>query len=135
MLRVIVLLALAVASSREAYAEAPVCPAEHEFARQTVEKMLNSPGLSRERTETGVSGLGTAQLRLLTDLRDAAACQRLNSLLGVSGRYPQWRWTAYQAGSFYFVAYRRVTPAGELPHFLPLMILDQNFNRVNVFAL
>lgn len=130
-----ILLGLLLLTSRAAGGQTTVCPPEHPFARRIAEKMLTSPGLAREREETGIDTLGTGDLRLLTDSRDAATCLRLNGLLGASGRYPEWRWTAYQVGTFYLISYRRLTPDGKMPHHFPLMILDANLNQLNIFAL
>jgi hypothetical protein len=134
-LRLLLATVLLAAAPVAAHAEVPVCPPEHPMARRMAEKMLTSEGLARERTESGVSEVSTSQIRLLTDAADGGICQRLNALLGASGTYAEWRWTAYRVGTFYFIAYLPISQDSHQPHFLPLMILDAKLNRVNIYAL
>jgi hypothetical protein len=112
------------------------CPAAVPHTRALVEKFLTSDAHASSRQETGTAGVSTSEIRLLTDAADAAACWRLNDLLGGAGTHGSWVWSYYAAGGRYFVAMQYVDPADtERIGWVPVLVYDQGFNRVGAYAM
>jgi hypothetical protein len=122
--------------SPPAHAAAFSCPAAVPHTRALVEKFLTSEAHASSRQETGTTGVSTSQIRLLTDETDAAACTRLNGILGASGSHGSWVWSYYAAGGRYFVAMQHVD-SGDVQRigWVPLLVYDQGFNRIGGYVM
>jgi hypothetical protein len=109
-----------------------VCPADEEGPRAVVERLLVRSTFAAVRDSLALTGKGPADLRPLRDAVDAHACQRLTEMFGTSAQNPEWQWSAYQVGSYYMVAFRRVPHAGTPKRlgWSPLYVLDGSFNPV-----
>jgi hypothetical protein len=114
----------------------PACPEEQPRTRRLVEKLLTATGHESSRQEMGLVGVSPANIRLLTDASDAAACNALHpgGPVGTSG---DWRWTFYMAGGRYFVSFHYVDPPGANQRigFNPLLVYDANFQRIGEYAM
>lgn len=112
------------------------CPEAVPRTRALIEKFLTSQAHVSSREETGTTGVSTNQIRLLTDAADAATCTRLNEIMGGTGTSGSWAWTYYAVGGRYFVAMRYVNSGGvQRIGWVPLLVYDQNFNRIAAYAM
>ena len=72
-----------------------------------------------------------SNVRVLTDATDAAACQQLSAAVDAPSAGPNWRWTVYRVGNYYFVSFRRSETANsKWLGFVPLYIFDTSFHQV-----
>jgi hypothetical protein len=132
--------ALLVGSSpgREAVQAAlPACPPEQPDTRDMIRRFLTSPNHEPSRQVTGLVGVSPADVRLLSDPADAAACNGLHPG-GPVGESGAWRWTFYAAGGKYFIALHYVDPPGatlQRVGFAPLFVYDASFNRIGGYAM
>jgi hypothetical protein len=79
-----------------------------------------------------------ANVVLLTDATNAAACQRLRDMVrtpSTQTRYPR-AFSYYYADGFYFVSYTWVVPQGRVyTGFAPLVVLRSDFTYVDTFGM
>ncbi len=108
------------------------CPTNAEGPREVVERFMVRSTFAAVRDSLAMTGKGLSDLRPLNDTVDAHVCQRLTQMFGTPVQNPDWRWSAYQIGSYYMVAFRRVREAGSPKRigWSPLYVLDINFNPV-----
>ena len=112
------------------------CPEAAPRTRALIEKFLTSQAHVSSREETGTTGVPTSQIRLLTDAADAAICTRLNEMMGGAGSYGSWVWSYYAAGGRYFVAMKHVDSGGvQRIGRVPLLVYDQDLNRIGAYAM
>jgi hypothetical protein len=112
------------------------CPEAGPRTRALIEKFLTSQAHVSSREETGTTGVSTSQIRLLTDVADAAVCTRLNEMMGGAGSYGSWVWSYYAAGGRYFVAMKHVNSGGvQRIGWVPLLVYDQDLNRIGAYAM
>jgi hypothetical protein len=111
------------------------CPPDHPASRAWIEGYLVHANFAAHRDSLGIGGLGTSEVRLLTDSADLVACQWLVSTFGAYGSHPNWYWSAYRVGSYYAVAWRYVNTNGGIRIGLtPMLIFDTQFRQVGGFA-
>jgi hypothetical protein len=113
------------------------CPPEQPDTRDMIRKLLTSPNYEPSRQEMGLVGVSPADVRLLSDPADTAACNGLHSG-GPVGESGAWRWTFYTAGGKYFIALHYVDPPGaalQRVGFAPLFVYDSSFNRIGGYAM
>jgi hypothetical protein len=103
------------------------CPADHPDSRELVNRFLSLSGFAADRTELGLGGVSPASARVLSDASDAV-CDQFKSQIDASGT-TGWDWTAYEVGSYYFVAFRRTDGELHLGH-VPLYIFTTNMQQV-----
>ena len=127
------LLSLLLVLSHAKVASHSSCPADDPGPRAVAERFLTRSTFASVRDSLAVTGKGPADLRPLTDTADAAACHRLVEMFGPPSQNPAWRWSAYQIGRYYVVAFRRVRQTGTLNvvGWSPLYVLDTGFNPVH----
>jgi hypothetical protein len=126
MIKMIVLALAALCTNPPAAAAQAGCPADHPISRALTGRFLTMPAYAEDRQASGTSSYMPTQVRLLTTDADAAVCQHLAAFVQPK---PGWEWSAYQVGSVYLVAFRHVqTDGGYHMEFLPLAVLDANFN-------
>jgi hypothetical protein len=129
----VLLLALLLASSvtpRRGLAQSS-CPPDGPRSRDLVARFLTRAGFGSDRVELGLDGATMAGVRVLADATDAAACQQLAAAVDSGSAGPNWRWTGYRVGNYYFVAFRRSeTATGKWLGFVPLYIFDTSFRQV-----
>lgn len=111
------------------------CPAENPKTRDLVVRFLSHPSFATARSDMGTSGLTAADVRLLSDAQDAAACARLNETFGASGREGEWIWSYFKAGNRYFVSIRHADTTQFRLGFVPLFVYDESFTRIGGYAM
>lgn len=141
-MRAFLLLAVFLVVPRFGAAQAPACPAELEMARLNAVALASSPDFARARALDGIPAAAPADVRLLRDPADAAACTRLHAWLNANNAAPAERWNRsfYRVGNLYYVSVVQTStrpdtiPPGyvwiELPHHA-LFVLDLEFERVS----
>jgi hypothetical protein len=113
------------------------CPPEAGNSRAHMVRFLTSESRAALRQQHGITGVNPANVVLLTDAADMAACQRLRSTVqpGQAGRYPTVA-SYYKADGFYFVSVVWVVPAGWIwTAFSPLLVFRSDFSFVESFAM
>ena len=107
------------------------CPADGARSRELVIRFLTRSGFGPDRSDLGLAGATVTSIRVLSDATDAAACQQLAVAVDAASAGPNWRWTVYRVGSYYFVAFRRSETANtKWLGFVPLYIFDTSFRQV-----
>lgn len=109
-----------------------ICPADAEGTRAVAERFLVRSTFAAVRDSLALTGKGPADLRPLNDAADAHACQRLTEMFGTPAQNSDWRWSAYQIGNYYMVAFRRVRQEGSPKRigWSPFYVLDLGFTPV-----
>lgn len=113
------------------------CPPEAGNSRAQVVRLLTSESWAALRQQHGMTGVNPANVVLLTDAADSAACQRLRSTVkpGQAGRYPTVA-SYHKADGFYFVSVVWVVPPGRIwTAFSPLLVFRSDFSFVESFAM
>lgn len=126
------LLVLLTVPASKAVAQAQ-CPPDDPRSRALVERFVTRDELLSERVVLGVpQSITTSDIRVLSTATDSDACQRLKALIGPK---PEWVWSAYRVGSFYFVAFRRISQGTLRIGFAPLLVFDQNLTFRDTYAM
>lgn len=124
------------APHRTAVQAVPACPVENTQIRAMAHRFMSSPSFAESRQRLGLGALTPADLRLLTDATDAAACNVLRERVPLTPRkYPRVA-TYYRVGSHYLVIFTQVVPPGETYiTWHPLIVLDSSFAFRDAFAM
>ena len=126
----VALLLASTATARRGLAQS-MCPPDGPGSRELVSRFLTRTGFGSDRSELGLTGATMSNVQVLSDATDAAACQQLAAALDIGTAGPNWRWTGYRIGDYYFVAFRRSeTATGKWLGFVPLYIFDTTFRQV-----
>lgn len=124
-------IALAFAVAPQAVQAQGTCRGEGSASRELVSRFLTRPGFGPDRSELGLAGATMSNVRILADETDASACQQLATAVDAAAAGSNWRWTGYQVGNYYFVAFRRSETANsKWLGFVPLYIFDTTFHQV-----
>lgn len=129
MLNLLIAWMLVLAPAPVTNADLTPCPADHPDSRKLVNLYLTLQGFSADRSALGLYNTSTSSVRILSDATDAAVCQSFADQIATSGSGPGWQWTAYQVGSYYFVAFRRADTAPHMGH-VPLYIFTTGMQQV-----
>ena len=132
----IVIASSGAAGARPAAAQS-TCPPEANETRAKVIRFLTSERHAAFRQQYGITGVNAANVVLLTDAANSAACQQLRGMVkpGQSGRYPTVA-SYYYADGFYFVPVVWVIPAGRIwTAYSPLFVFRSDFSYVDAFAM
>jgi len=78
-----------------------VCPLDRPDARRVVADFFTKT--PNDRTDLGIALADTANVRVLTDSTDAAACQWFRAEITLSAEPPR-DWVFYKVGAFYFIS-------------------------------
>jgi hypothetical protein len=111
------------------------CPSGNARAEGLVHRLLTAPALSQFRSQMGISAVGSASLRLLTDQNgDAAVCQYLDAYVDLG---PYGAPVYYEAGGFYFVTAipREPDPGRLIVGQVPVAVLDSTFAERGVLGM
>lgn len=129
------LLLLAAAIPASAGAQT-ACAPDHPAGRARVHGYLTQDNFADHRRSLGIDGYTPAAARPLVDSTDAAVCERLLVPIFQEHRnHPNWKWSAYQVGSYYFLTWRYVnTNGGFRIGISPWFIFDRNFVQVGGFG-
>ncbi|HSU15616.1 hypothetical protein [Longimicrobium sp.] len=136
MLRTAFVAALMVAAAGRAGAQSS-CPPDDTGSRALVERFFTRDAFRAARESLGyTAAVSSGQIRLLAGTADEVVCSRIAAQAGASGAQAEWRWTAYQVGGYFFVAYRHVAASGSLwMGFTPLYVLNANLAFVRAEAM
>lgn len=97
--------ALSLDSEVSAQAQQPFCSPPTEFSELRAQRLASAPSLDWARKKFGLVGVETAEVRLLSNDRDAETCRKLHAALQpimARDRAPRGV-TYYQVGNYYFV--------------------------------
>jgi|SRR5882724_9877459 len=83
-------------------ADSAICPPDSSVTRGAVLKFLTSPGFADDRTQLGITVADTANLRVLVDSTDVAACQWFRQQITVPTDRPRTS-AYYRVGGFFFI--------------------------------
>lgn len=107
-------------------------------ARKIVEAWLSPPHDSFGRVQSGTQDVAVSGLRVLVDLTDSNACQRLTTILtgGAQSAPAPRTWVYFTSGGFYFVSQwkRAQTLDNYTTSYGHVMVFDTSFNLRGAYA-
>lgn len=110
------------------------CPPGDDSKRDLVVSFLTEEKWADDRSELGISGIDSSQVRLLTDSQDASVCEQIDVIDRKNP--PQYEIAYYEAGGYYFVVTEVITEEGEM--YLgqkPFVVLDSDIKSLKFYLI
>ena len=110
------------------------CPPGDDAKRDLVVSFLTEEKWADDRSELGISGISSSQVRLLTDSQDASVCEQIDVIDRKNP--PQYEIAYYEAGGYYFVVTEVITEEGEM--YLgqkPFVVLDSDIKALKFYLI
>jgi hypothetical protein len=114
------------------------CPAANSLQPEVASYFLTGDQFVMVRDSLGVGSLTPANLRLLTDSQDQAACSQLRQMIAAGGAIGPSNepWAFYTAGGFYFLVSAAEPPANRASTSLSyLAVVNPFFQLLKGFRL